>query len=102
MMPEDWPTKATGRAVVETEIYVFPPAESAVSNWEEDARCDLHLTPEGSVFHITANVAGLRSIARHCLTLAQQGQEEAHVDFDCDSGWFETEDFGLRISRAWD
>lgn len=103
MIPEPRPDSAVGTAVVETEIYVFPPDATAISNWEDDSRCELHI--EGGaerVMHIVANVAGLRSLARHLLTLAQEGQLEAHLDYDADSGWFETTDLGLRISRGWD
>lgn len=85
---------------METEIHVFPSTESAISNWNDGTRCDLDLTLEGMVLH-TADVAGLRSLTRHCLTLAQEGQEN-YFDDDADAGWFETEDFGLRISPAWD
>ena len=103
MIPEPRPTAAIGQAAVATEIYMFPPGSAAISNWEDDSRCEFHLEGDSSpVIHIVANVAGLRSLARHCLTLAQEGQEGAHVDYDAESGWFETPEFGLRVSRAWD
>ena len=103
MIPEPRPASAVGNAVVETEIYVFPPEATAISNWEDESRCELHLEGDSAPFmHIVANVAGLRSLARHLLTLAQEGQSGAHVDFDAESGWFETTDLGLRISRGWD
>ncbi len=62
----------------------------------------VHVEPGApATIHIVANVAGLRSLARHLLTLAQDGQEGGHVDYDADSGWFDTTEFGLRISRGW-
>ncbi len=104
MIPEPRPASALGVAIVETEIYVFPSDATAISNWEDDSRCELHVEGDDSapVIHIVANTAGLRSLARHLLTLAQDGQSGAHVDYDADSGWFESTAFGLRISRGWD
>jgi len=101
MLPEPRPTAAIGQTSVPIDIYVFPPS-TAVSSWEDDARCALYLETDSSAMHIVANVAGLRSLARHCLTLAQRGQEGTHVDYDRDSGWFDTAEFGLRITRGWD
>jgi hypothetical protein len=99
------PTGAVGRRDVTTSIHVFPPGTAVVSNWDADTRMELFVNEKGDerVISIVANVAGLRSLARHCLTLAQGGLTGAqHVDFDADSGWFDTDDLGLRIERAWD
>ena len=103
MSEQPTPTDSVGQEDVVTTIFVFPADKTAVSNWDDAARCGLYMEEDGqSTFHIVANVAGLRSLARHCLTLAQNGQEDGHVDFDGDSGWFETQEHGLRISRGWD
>lgn len=99
------PTDAIGQREVPTTIFVFPPGSAAVSNWDDGTRMELHVTETGAerLVHIVANVAGLQSLARHCLTLAQEGLTDAqHVDYDADSGWFDTNDVALRIERAWD
>jgi hypothetical protein len=103
MEPE--PTHAVGERDVVTRIFVFPPGSTAVSNWDDETKVELHVTgrDEARLVHIVANVAGLRSLARHCLTLAQEGVTDAqHLDYDADSGWFDTDDVALRIERAWD
>jgi hypothetical protein len=103
MEPE--PADAIGERDVTTRIFVFPPGSAVVSNWDDDTKLELHVDEEGEgrLVHVVANVAGLRSLARHCLTLAQDGLTGAqHVDFDADCGWFDTDDVGLRIERAWD
>lgn len=103
MIPEPVPTDASGIEVVGIEIYSFPAGTVAVSNWEDGTKCELHVEQGApATIHIVANVAGLRSLARHLLTLAQSGQEGNHFDYDATSGWFDTSDLGLRISRAWD
>ncbi|WP_205474837.1 hypothetical protein [Nocardioides sp. SYSU D00038] len=100
---EPVPTSALGEREIVVRIFEFPPDASAVSNWDDDTRCALHVEGDSQpTLHIVANVAGLWSLARHCLTLAQDGQEGGHVDYDADSGWFDSPDFGLRISRGWD
>lgn len=101
MIPGPPPSDALGTANEEVEIYVFPPNTAAVSSWDPASRCALYLE-DGSTMHIVANVAGLRSLARHFLTLAQAGQSGGHLDYDADSGWFEETDLGLRISRGWE
>lgn len=101
MIDETLPTESTGIKKVVTEIYAFPPDAAAVSNWDAATRCSIALTEEGDMVHIIANVAGLRSLARHCLTIIQDGQEDSHFDYDADTGWFDGA-LGLRITRAWD
>jgi hypothetical protein len=99
------PTAAIGQRDETTRIYVFPPGSAVVSNWDDDTKMELHVdeTGEGRLVHIVANVAGLKSLARHCLTLAQEGLTgPEHIDFDPDCGWFDTDDVGLRIERAWE
>lgn len=103
MEPE--PTDAVGERDVVTRIFVFPPGSAAVSNWDDETKMELRVDEEGEgrLVHIVGNVAGLRSLARHCLTLAQDGlTDPQHLDFDAESGWFDTDDVGLRIERAWD
>ncbi len=99
------PAEAVGERDVTISIHVFPPGAAVVSNWEEGSRLQLHVDDldDHRAVQITANVAGLRSLARHCLTLAQEGLSgPQHVDFDADSGWFETHEVGLRIQRGWE
>ncbi|WP_404348685.1 hypothetical protein LG324_13545 [Phycicoccus jejuensis] len=99
------PTDAVGERDVTVSIHVFPPGAAVVSNWDDESRLQLHVDDlhDQQVVQIIANVAGLRSLARHCLTLAQEGLTgPQHVDFDADSGWFETHEVGLRIQRGWE
>jgi hypothetical protein len=100
---EPVPSRASGEREVVVRIFEFPDDAAAVSNWDDDTRCALYVEEDSPpTLHIVANVAGLRSLARHCLTLAQEGQEGGHLDYEADSGWFDSADFGLRISRGWD
>ncbi|KOX02383.1 hypothetical protein ADK66_30390, partial [Micromonospora sp. NRRL B-16802] len=47
---------------------------------------------------ISGNAAGLTSLARHLLTLAQPSAPAgSHLDFDDYCGWFEEGSFGVRI-----
>ncbi|WP_446686763.1 Imm32 family immunity protein [Planobispora siamensis] len=54
-------------------------------------------TPEQTAV-ISGNPAGLTSLARHLLTLAQNGVPDGnHFDFDTYSGWLAEDSIALRI-----
>ena len=56
------------------EVPDYDPERGVRTEWEENAEISVAIR-DGHVF-IQANVAGLRSLARHCLVLAQDGVPE--------------------------
>ncbi|MGW0433766.1 Imm32 family immunity protein [Micromonospora sp. NPDC003197] len=70
-----------------------------ISDWDEDTvlRIEVLETPAKTIL-ISGSAAGLTSLARHLLTLAQPSVPAAsHLDFDEYCGWFEEGSFGVRI-----
>jgi hypothetical protein len=67
--------------------------------WDNDAllRAEVREAPEETVV-ISGNPAGLTSLARHLLTLAQDAVPDgSHFDFDSYLGWFEEGSLAIRI-----
>lgn len=63
------------------EVPDYDPERGVRTQWEEDSQVSVAIR-DGRVV-IRANVAGLRSLARHCLVLAQDGVPEGrHVHLD--------------------
>jgi hypothetical protein len=70
-----------------------------ISDWDDDTvlRIEMLESPPKTVL-ISGNPAGLTSLARHLLTLAQPSAPAgSHLDFDDYCGWFEEGSFGVRI-----
>jgi hypothetical protein len=70
-----------------------------ISDWDDDTVLRMEvLETTAKTILISGNAAGLTSLARHLLTLAQPGAPAgSHLDFDDYCGWFEEGSFGVRI-----
>jgi len=63
----------------------YDPEQGVSTKWEEGSNVSVTVSDGETV--IRANVAGLRSLARHCLALAQDGVPEGrHLHLDEWSG----------------
>jgi len=84
---------------VTVEVMPYDPAHGVGTWWDDDAvlRAEVWETPERTVV-ISGNPAGLRSLARHLLTLAQDAVPDGrHLDFDTYCGWLEGSPAAVRI-----
>jgi hypothetical protein len=95
------PGRDRGRPVasVEVEVAVYDPALGVGTWWEDDTilRAEVWESPEKTVV-ISGNPAGLVSLARHLLTLAQESVPDGrHLDFDTYCGWLEEGSAAIRI-----
>ncbi|WP_162907414.1 Imm32 family immunity protein [Allorhizocola rhizosphaerae] len=67
--------------------------------WDEDTllRAEVWESPEKTIV-ISGNAAGLSSLARHLLTLAQGDVPDGrHLEFDTYCGWLEEGSAAIRI-----
>jgi hypothetical protein len=75
-------------------------AKSGIGTWWEEEtilRVEILDSPEKTVV-ISGNAAGLTSLARHLLTLAQASVPDGrHFDFDTYCGWLEEGSAAIRI-----
>lgn len=63
------------------DVPQYDPERGVITEWDEDAEVSVSIR-DGKVF-INANPAGLRSIARHCLVLSQEGMPDGrHIHLD--------------------
>ncbi len=90
-------------ALRQVTVEVIPPSAShgVVSWWEPDAvlRIELDSKPE-PIAVISGNAAGLTSLARQLLTLAQSDvPRQSHMDFDTHLGLFDEGSAALRLER---
>lgn len=76
----------------------YDPHRGTLLEWDDDHR--IRVDADGAKITIEANPAGLRSLARHLLTLAQEeGPADNHLHLDESNGLDEGSD-GLTIVRA--
>lgn len=95
------PSQSRGRPVTsaEVEIAEYDPARGIGTWWEEGTvlRAEVWESPEKTVV-ISGNPAGLVSLARHLLTLAQESVPDGrHLDFDTYCGWLEEGSAAIRV-----
>ncbi len=84
---------------VEVEVTAYDPVLGVGTWWEEDTalRAEVWDSPEKTVV-ISGNPAGLVSLARHLLTLAQESVPDGrHLDFDTYCGWLEKGSTAIRV-----
>jgi hypothetical protein len=84
---------------VSVQVIPYDPARGLISDWNKDTVLRLEvLDSPANTLLISGNPAGLTSLARHLLTLAQPGAPKgSHLDFDDYCGWFEEGSLGVRI-----
>jgi hypothetical protein len=74
-----------------------------ISNWGDETRLWLSFNPVEKTIGIAGNRDALMSLARHCLTLAQDGAVPgSSLYWEPESAWFETNEAGLPLSLASD
>jgi len=84
---------------VTVEVAAYDPALGVGTWWDEGAvlRAEVWESPERTVV-ISGNAAGLVSLARHLLTLAQDAVPDGrHLDFDTYCGWLAEESAAIRV-----
>jgi len=84
---------------VTLEVISYDPALGVGTWWDDDAvlRAEVWESPEKTVV-ISGNPAGLMSLARHLLTLAQDAVPNGrHFDFDTYCGWLEDGSAAIRL-----
>ncbi|GAB3814679.1 Imm32 family immunity protein [Micromonospora zhanjiangensis] len=84
---------------VDVEVAVYDPALGVATWWNDGTvlRAEVWDSPERTVV-ISGNPAGLVSLARHLLTLAQDAVPDGrHLDFDTYCGWLEEGSAAIRI-----
>jgi hypothetical protein len=89
--------RSTSRVAV--EVTVYDPALGVGTWWDDGTvlRAEVWESPEKTVV-ISGNPAGLVSLARHLLTLAQDAVPDGrHLDFDTYCGWLEEGSAAIRI-----
>jgi len=87
------------KSPVTVEVLTYDPAYGVGTWWDDETvlRAEVWETPERTVV-ISGNPAGLRSLARHLLTLAQDAVPDGrHLDFDTYCGWLEEGSAAIRI-----
>jgi len=87
------------RSAVTLEVTAYDPALGVGTWWDDDAllRAEVWESPEKTVV-ISGNPAGLVSLARHLLTLAQDAVPNGrHFDFDTYCGSLESGSAAIRI-----
>ncbi|MEU1723347.1 hypothetical protein [Nonomuraea sp. NPDC005692] len=93
------PSEEPEATTVVIEIRAYDPARG-VGSWNEKGttlRAEVFTDPEPTVV-ISGNPAGLTSLARHLLTLAQEGVPDGrHFDFDTYCGWLAEDSMALRL-----
>lgn len=91
------PDNATPHII--TKVAPYDPSRGLISEWNEGTvlRVELLDSPEPTAV-ISGNRLGLQSLARHLLTLSQQGVPAgSHLDFDSYCGWLEDGSAAIRI-----
>ncbi|MFI7273244.1 hypothetical protein [Streptomyces sp. NPDC049879] len=92
-------SSARDETMVVVEVAPYEPAAGVSTWWDDGAilRAEVWDDPE-KVVVISGNPAGLRSLARHLLTLAQQAMPGGrHLDFDSYSGSLAEESLAIRL-----
>lgn len=87
------------RLPVTVDITPYDRALGVGTWWDDETilRAEVWEAPERTVV-ISGNAAGLRSLARHLLTLAQDAVPDGrHLDFDTYCGWLEEGSTAIRI-----
>lgn len=87
---------------VAVAITPYDSRRGVVSEWQEGAilRVEVDDSPELTAV-VSGNAAGLASLARHLLTLAQvEVPIGSHVDFDSYCGWLDEGSAGIRVERS--
>ena len=70
---------------VELEVPEYRPEEGIVTEWDDDYEIQVRRDPSGVV--IRANPAGLRTLARHLMTLASSSVPTgSHLHYDDSNG----------------
>ena len=80
-------------------VIPYDPRRGLISDWDDGTVLRIEvLETTAKTILISGNAAGLTSLARHLLTLAQPSAPAgSHLDFDDYCGWFEEGSFGVRI-----
>jgi hypothetical protein len=84
---------------VTVDVTPYDPRFGVGTEWDAETvlRAEVWEAPERTVV-ISGNPAGLRSLARHLLTLAQTSVPDGgHLDFDTYCGWLDEGSAALRI-----
>jgi hypothetical protein len=84
---------------VVVQVIPYHPSRGLISDWDDGTLLHIEFleSPPKTVL-ISGNRAGLTSLARHLLTLAQSDTPGgSHLDFDDYCGWFEEGSLGVRI-----
>jgi hypothetical protein len=84
---------------VTVEVTTYDPSLGVGTWWDEETvlRAEVWESPEKTVV-LSGNPAGLVSLARHLLTLAQDSVPDGrHFDFDSYCGWLEEGSAAVRI-----
>ncbi|SBT38680.1 Imm32 family immunity protein [Micromonospora narathiwatensis] len=87
------------KSPVTIDVLTYDPAHGVGTWWDDETvlRAEVWDAPERTVV-ISGNRAGLRSLARHLLTLAQDAVPDGrHLDFDTYCGWLEEGSAAIRI-----
>lgn len=80
-------------------VIPYSPRRGLISDWDDDTVLRIEvLETTAKTILVSGNAAGLTSLARHLLTLAQPSAPDgSHLDFDDYCGWFAEGSFGVRI-----
>ena len=84
---------------VPVDVIRYDPDLGVGTFWDDESRIRVEIwdSPETNVV-VSGNAAGLVSLARHLLTLAQADVPDGrHLDFDTYGGWLDEGSVGLRI-----
>lgn len=84
---------------MEVVIYDYDPKFGVGTWWDDDATLKVEVweSPERTAI-ISGNPAGLVSLARHLLTLAQDAVPDGqHFDFDTYLGWLDEGSVAIRL-----
>ena len=87
------------RVPITVDVFSYSSLYGVGSWWEEGAeiRAEVWEAPERTAV-ISGNSAGLRSLARHLLMLAQDEVPDGnHLDFDSYCGWLKEGSIAIRI-----
>jgi hypothetical protein len=80
------------------EITPYTREHGAISSFDDDALLEISVEAKVNSVVIAGNRSGLRSLARHLLTLAHEMTPSgSHIDVDDYAGWFTEESLGVRF-----
>jgi hypothetical protein len=86
------------RRKLTVDVLEYDPSLGVGTYWDEESRLRVEVTQSPRSAVISGNRAGLASLARHLLSLAQpEVPSGSHLDFDEYGGWLDAGFLGLRI-----